>query len=400
MPSISRKGRRRLLGGAAAWAAGGCLRPLAAAAAPSAAAAGEGLPGLQRGLNLSHWFEYERGQGLTAAEFRALKAMGLDHVRIPVDPVVGGWSPLFGGRLGFLDELVAAVETGVQAGLEVVVDLHLEPSDKTRIEGRPASEDALVRLWEQMARALSPLPQRQLALELYNEPQFYGHLASRWPRLQRRLLAAVRQQAPQHLVLLTGASGGGFEGLNQLLAQGGMAQGPAGPLAYVFHFYEPYLFTHQGAVWQDERYTTAGLRHGLRYPPEPVHDSALPLRKPHPRAAAEMAAHLAAGWGPQKMRAEMARAGDWARQQGVRLLCNEFGCIRAQVDPASRYRWMRDVREALEQQGIGWTLWDYTDIFGITAQSAQLGQAGRRTLDEPAWAALGLQRPGPGGAAR
>jgi endoglucanase len=248
----------------------------------------------------------------------------------------------------------------------------------------------LVRLWQQMAAAFAGTPRRQVALELFNEPQYYGANAVRWPRLQRRLLAAVRQRAPRHLVLLSGASGGSFDGMTQLAAQ---ARSQDEAIAFTYHFYEPYLFTHQGAVWQDERYTTAGLRHGLRYPPDPAHDAQLPLRKPHPRAAEEMAAHLAAGWSAARMNAEMARAGAWAQAQGVRVLCNEFGCIRAQVDPASRYRWMHDVRSAVEAQGIGWTLWDYTDIFGITAQSAQPGQAGRRTLDEPAYAALGLQRP-------
>ena len=88
--------------------------------------------------------------------------------------------------------------------------------------------------------------------------------------------------------------------------------------------------------------------------------------------------------------AEMDRAGRWAREQGVRVLCNEFGCIRAGVDAPSRYRWIHDMRSALEANDIGWTLWDYTDIFGITAQSAQPGQQGRRTLDPQAHGALGL----------
>jgi hypothetical protein len=236
-----------------------------------------------------------------------------------------------------------------------------------------------------LARALAQQPQQRVALELFNEPQYYGLKRLRWPGLQRRLLAAVRAQAPDHLVLLSGARGASLQALPGLSLVADKA------VAYVFHHYEPFLFTHQGAVWQDERYTTAGLRQGLRYPPDAAHDSALPLRKPHPRAAQEMTDHLQAGWGAERLRADMAAAGAWARQHGVRVLCNEFGCIRAHVDEASRYRWVRDMRLALESQGIGWTLWDYTDIFGITAQSAQPGHAGRRSLDAPAYAALGLQ---------
>ena len=36
------------------------------------------------------------------------------------------------------------------------------------------------------------------------------------------------------------------------------------------------------------------------------------------------------------------------------------------IDPVSRYRWIADTRKALEAAGIGWDLWDYTDLFGIT----------------------------------
>lgn len=370
------------------WLAGAALAAIGvdAGAQPQAAATTNTLPRLARGLNLSHWFEYERGQGLTAAEMRQLKRLGLDHVRLPVDPVVGGWHPQRGGTLAFLAELQQAVDMAVDAGLEVVVDLHMEPADKQIIENQPDTERELLRLWQLLARSFADRPRAQVALELFNEPQYYGLKRLRWPGLQRRLLETVRSHAPGHLVLLSGSGGGSLEALQRL----SLVDDPA--VAYVYHHYDPFLFTHQGAEWQDERYTTAGLRKGLRYPPDAAHDRALPLRKPHPRAAQEMADHLAAGWGPQRLRAEMDRAGRWAREQRVRLLCNEFGCIRANVDPASRYRWIHDVRVALEANGTGWTLWDYTDIFGITAQSAQLGQQGRRTLDEGAYAALGLAR--------
>ncbi len=371
---------RRAWLGAAALASVGVGAAAAAPASPSRAP----LPRLARGLNLSHWFEYERGQGLTAGEMRQLRALGLDHVRLPVDPVVGGWHPQRGGTLEFLGELQQAVDMALDAGLEVVVDLHLEPSDKRLIEEHPETERELLRLWELLARSLARQPRAQLAFELFNEPQYYGLKRLRWPRLQRQLLETLRAQAPAHLVLLTGSGGGSLEALQRL----SLVPDPA--VAYTYHHYEPFLFTHQGAEWQDERYTTAGLRKGLRYPPDAAHDSALPLRKPHPRAAREMAEHLQAGWGPKRLRAEMDQAGRWARESGVRLLCNEFGCIRAHVDAPSRYRWIHDVRVALEANDIGWTLWDYTDIFGITAQSARPGQQGRRTLDELAAGALGL----------
>lgn len=378
--------RRAALAAAAAWGA------TTGSAAASAAGLG-GLPQMRKGLNLSHWFEYERGQAVSAAEMKQFHAIGLDHLRIPVDPAVGGWQAEREAPPSFLGELRDAAAQAVQAGLEVVVDLHLEPSDKKRIEDNPRLEAGLERLWSQMAAALVGLPREKLVFELFNEPQYYGLQRRRWPGLQRRLLAAVRAVAPQHLVLLSGSGGGSFEGLS------GLAPAADANVGYVFHHYEPFLFTHQGASWLDERWTTAGLRRGLRYPPSAEVEGRAPLLRPHPRAAKELADYVNGGWDRGRLRAEIDRAGVWARAQGVRLLCNEFGVIRANLDEASRYRWLADVRLACEDNGIGWTVWDYTDIFGLTAQSAQLDRVGRRTWDGPVVAALGLRGVG-GGASR
>jgi endoglucanase len=355
-----------------------------ATAAEPAAAVARGLPTLGKGVNLSHWFEYERDQGVDVAEMRRLRVLGLDHVRIPVDPVLGGWDPLLGGNLSFLPELQAAAALAVDAGLEVVVDVHLKPADQQRFEDHPEAEAQFMALWAQIATAFAAMPRERVAFELYNEPQFYGLRQFRWPPLQRRLLASVRQRLPRHLVLVSGHRGGSFEGLSDLKP----LDDPQ--LAYVFHHYEPFLFTHQGAVWQDERYTTAGLRNGLRYPPDQQGDNPVALARPHPKAASDLADYLKSGWGPQRMQAEMGKVAAWARARGIRVVCNEFGVIRANVDVPSRYRWLADMRRALEASGIGWTVWDYTDIFGITAQSAQPGQVGRRTLDPLAANALGL----------
>ena len=379
------RGRRPAL---AALAALGCgLWSASKPAVAAAPATRPGLPRMAKGVNLSHWFEYERGQGVSGAEMKQLRALGLDHVRIPVDPVVGGWDPFQGGRLKFLDELVAAVGLALAAGLEVVVDLHLEPADKQRIEEQPESETHLLQLWTQIASALAHTPRERVAFELYNEPQYYGLRRLRWPPLQRRLLAAVRAAAPRHLVLLAGHGGGSFEALSTLAAEGDQQ------LAYVFHHYEPFLFTHQGAAWLDERYTTAGLRRLLHYPPDAAADANAPLAREHPRAASELAAYLQSDWGLLRMRREFARAAAWARSRGVRVVCNEFGVIRANVEPASRYRWLADVRTALEGHGIGWTVWDYTDIFGITVESTLHKRVGQRTLEPAAVAALGLLAP-------
>ena len=163
---------------------------------------------------------------------------------------------------------------------------------------------------------------------------------------------------------------------------------PDAAVIYVFHYYSPYLFTHQGAHWMETRYTTAGLHQGVRYPSALQAGRPLQLSRQHPRAAAELAAYVADGWNQQRIEQELAQAAQWARSHGVRLVCNEFGVLRAAAEPDSRYRWIGDVRLSLESHGIGWAVWDYTDIFGLTAQSNQLGLRGQRQLEPAALEAL------------
>lgn len=378
---VSRGSRRLALRRlAAAWGA----TAWRAADAEPAVAQPLHLPALRRGLNLTHWFEYEQAQSVSPRELLALARMGIDHVRIPVDPVVGGWRPVPGARPGFLPALREAIDSAQGAGLDVVVDLHMTGETKQRIESSAEAETALVALWSELAGEFGNTAPTGVAFELFNEPQYYGQNALRWPAVQRRLLDAVRARAPKHLVLLSGNEGGSFDGLRW------MPPLPDPAVAWVYHDYDPYLFTHQGAAWLDPRYTTAGLRRDVRYPASLAATHPSRLTSPHPRAAGEWAEYLAADWGPARLRAHADQAGAFARSRGVRLLCNEFGVIRANVDPASRYRWIADMRRALEANGIGWTLWDYTDIFGITRESAQASRVGERTLDPEAILALGL----------
>jgi hypothetical protein len=49
----------------------------------------------------------------------------------------------------------------------------------------------------------------------------------------------------------------------------------------------------------------------------------------------------------------------------VRLLVLEFGVLRTRIDPASRMRWIKDTRQVMDNLGLPWAYWDYSDSFGI-----------------------------------
>jgi hypothetical protein len=55
-------------------------------------------------------------------------------------------------------------------------------------------------------------------------------------------------------------------------------------------------------------------------------------------------------------------------------------------EPQDRAAWIRDVRTALERNGIGWTMWDYSGSFGVVTK-----KDGKAVADENVLRALGLK---------
>jgi len=77
---------------------------------------------------------------------------------------------------------------------------------------------------------------------------------------------------------------------------------------------------------------------------------------------------------------------EWAKRRNIPLVCNEFGAYRKVSDPKDRAAWIRDVRTALEQHGIGWAMWDYAGGFAVAPK-----QNGRAVPDDVTLHALGLK---------
>ncbi|MGH8080630.1 MAG: glycoside hydrolase family 5 protein, partial [Lysobacter sp.] len=335
------------------------LRAMTALALASLLTVASGVAGaanLQRGVNLSRWFEASAGAPVEASELRMLREAGFDHVRIPVDPVALGWSPERGPSIPGSPRLRAAVDAALGAGLDVIVDLHPNEDTKRSIEQETVWSDGYIAMWQHLATQFKSLPAQRVAFELFNEPGYYG-LAGRftWPRYQKRLVQAVRAIAPDRSLIVSGRKGGSLEGLVEL----DPLDDPN--LIYSFHYYLPYIFTHQGASWmQGDEWTTAGHWRRVRYP-------ATVARKQLPRtdgkvefvrARDELTEYFQSDWDRKQIDAQWRPLREWAAKNHVRVHCGEFGVIRDGVDPVSRYRWIGDVRWLAQAEGWGWSVWN------------------------------------------
>lgn len=225
------------------------------------------------------------------------------------------------------------------------------------LDSLPSPETAQYWLaaWRLLAEHYRTIAPDQMFFELVNEPGMDGQ---HWLPFQEELRNAVRQIAPAHTLLLTSSPQDAVWSLDALhLPQDSN-------VVYTVHLYQPLVFTHQGASWDNLPYEHVK---GLTYPPEAANIHAI---MQHPQVAANSAAmrELAqyARQGGTIMSQEIAIGRHWMNEHHVPMQVTEFGNL-AWAPTASRAAWLGETRKQIEAAGWGWTVWQYFGSFGIKA---------------------------------
>ena len=354
------------------------------------------LAHLRHGINLSEWFAQvydpkgytqEHFQTwTTSADIALIKSAGFDHVRLSVNP-----QPMMNALnrhdvgadyFGYLD---AAVRMILDAGLAVELDMHPDSDFKARLAKEDGAVERFADFWRTVAQHYSSWDPESVSFEILNEPEF--HDPYRWYGVEAKLAAAIRQGAPAHTILAPGARWDDDDDMIFLEP----LRDPN--VIYVFHFYEPHIFTHQGATWGD--YYWHWLSH-LHYPSQPANAAQVATQVPEALDRLYVIRYGQDHWDASRVEADINQAAEWAKHNGVPLVCNEFGVYRYGVEdgrahgaePQDRSAWLTDVRTSLERHNIGWAMWDYSGGFGVVTS-----KDGKRVLDEGTVRALGLNLP-------
>jgi endoglucanase len=353
-----------------------CLNLLAQPASPAFQRVGH----LRHGINAGEWFAQSRDYGpqrlrtfTTLDDIAKMHAMGFDHVRISIDPAIfqcdGSWSQC--ERVQVLDEVIAKA---LSQDLAVIVDIHPSDDYKRELATSDAAVGKFTMLWGRVASYYAKNSPEMVFFEVLNEPEVGIY---RWAGIQQRVVEVIRRAAPEHTIIVTC---GEYSNPDDLARMPEVADND---FIVNFHYYNPHIFTHQGASWGEGYWAT--LRQ-VPFPGTPDLVAAAIAKQTDDFARWKLTQYGLEHWEAEHIAGEIRFAAEWAKSRHVPLTCNEFGVYRNYSSPEDRLRWLTAVRTALERNNIGWTMWDYQGGFGVVTK-----KDGTTSQDDGVLRALGLR---------
>ncbi|MEO0334062.1 MAG: cellulase family glycosylhydrolase, partial [Bacteroidota bacterium] len=246
----------------------------------------------------------------------------------------------------FLDLVIDWTE---ELDIHLILDNHtFDPAESTD----PAVGDILKIVWPQLAARYRDRSEK-LYYEVLNEP--HGIEAEVWNTIQGEVIDAIREVDTKHTIIVGGNNFNSYRSLT------GMPNYDDDNLIYTFHFYDPFIFTHQGASW------TSPSMVSLKDVPFPYQASEMPSFPNDLRGS-----WIESAFNGYNQEGNVARvkslieiAAQFQRERQVPVFCGEFGVYIPNSDESSRVFWYEEVRKMLEEANISWTIWDYHGGFGL-----------------------------------
>jgi len=313
-----------------------------------------------RGVNLTNWFQADNATNIhynrySRQDLVNIKSLGFDVIRFPINlHYMTGGAPDYLLDPIFLEGLHQVADWAEELEIYLILDNHtFDPAQNTD----PGVGAILEKVWDQMAREFAGRSE-YILYEVLNEP--HGITDALWNSIQKDVVETIRQVDTVHYIVIGPAGWNGYNNLSAMPVYEGEK------LIYTFHFYDPFLFTHQGASWNV---------------PSMIDVADIPF----PYAAGEMPpfpASLQGTWVEnmynnygvdgtvQKVRDLIDIAVSFRDQRGVPVFCGEFGVFQPNSGEEDRVYWYEQVREYLDSMEIPWTMWDYHGGFGLFEENS------------------------------
>lgn len=308
-----------------------------------------------RGVNFSGWFEAPSAEGIvftkySEQDFADAKSLGVEIIRLPIRiHDMTGPGPeykLDSLLLRFLDK---AVDYAEKYEMYIIIDNHSFDPVKDTVND---IDKILLPVWAQMARHYKDRSDYVL-YEVLNEP--HGISDQRWGEIQGMVIDTIRLYDTKHTIIVGGVD---FNSIGKLQS---IPEYKDTNLIYTFHYYDPFMFTHQGAIWAPPLEYLGGV-------PFPYNAARMP--KLHRK--------LRGTWVENNLRNDYKKDSDvafmrktldrvvaFSNERNVKVFCGEFGVYDLTSPQADRVIWYQVVTDMLSKRNISRTSWDYFEGFGI-----------------------------------
>ena len=313
--------------------------------------------GYIKGINLGGWLSQCRHEKehydafITEEDICRISSIGADHIRLPIDyeTVETEDGEILESGFGYIDR---CVEWCGKYRLNVVLDVHktagfsFDDTDNT-LFASPELQQRFLRLWDRISGRYGGY--ENVAFELLNE--IVEQTAQRWNTLAQRAVDVIRSNAPDTPIIIGGVQWNSVHTLKLL------DKPQDKNVVFNFHFYEPFLFTHQSAPWQP-----IIPKREMNYPG----DIDEYRRRSKEINCFGSGLYNVDGMGAGFMVALIKEAVEAAENADVPLYCGEYG-VDDFAPVQDTLRWFEDIHSVFEKYGIGRAAWSYKGMnFGLT----------------------------------
>lgn len=211
------------------------------------------------------------------------------------------------------------------------------------------STDLIIDHW---LRVLEILPPRNsnIFLEIVNEPTISP---TSWEKVAVEIISNIRQKN-EGVPLIVGATNS-----NSMFELSRTMPFSFNNIIYTFHFYEPYIFTHQGTEWTGNQHSTKGI-------PYPFQEGNMPIINPKAIGTSgeiNFRDYYLTG-NRVALEDKISQISNWAKNYEVELWCTEYG-VTINSDVNSRITYLRDLSEVLKNYRIPGFIWEWEGNFGV-----------------------------------
>lgn len=308
-----------------------------------------------KGTKEKHFVDFFDSEQLGARErmLDDIAGYGYRTVRIPV--CFSAWASLsapykWETNEGFvaLDRLI---ERARKNDLHVIVDQHHPEMDGNFPDS--AKIERLVWIWQQVAERYKKTDPDHVFFELWNEP--HDIEAPLWRNHASVLIKTVRKIAANHTLIV------GFHDWNSRKAMVDSKPFEDDNIIYTFHFYDPFLFSHQGAEWSAEG--LPDIKHipfpfvkerMMKVPVSAIGKWSGGLFETYQRDSAS-----------EKIRADLKAARDWSEKNNVPIFLGEFGSYGKYAAEEDRCRHFKLLYSAFREFEISNTAWEWDAGFNM-----------------------------------